>query len=673
MPQTVETKSYLQEFLSLVDVFEFERYAKDITEDSYFGFPLEKIVQAEKRLRDVGSNSIAYLSMEYGLATSFYNVYKKQDGAGQKNQILNHEIFSNMRIEDFLFDFEIDKIIDLPIYSGGLGVLAGDTLKSSADLGLPMVAVGILWEKGYFKQNFWFKYGQVPSEMDWNPYCYPGLIPLKDTIKIQFKNDTVYLRLWKYYIFSHDKNSVVPLILLDSTLEENSERIQKLTDRLYRSGNNWIRLMQRSILGIGAIKVIKHLGYKISRYHLNEGHAAMAFVEMAKDLDKKALMDLRKKFAYTCHTPVAAGHDRFSVKELSDVLPNEKLAFIKRFGKEDRGNVINFTLVLLNNCAHVNSVSKKHQYVTHQQFPQFKSKIDSITNGIHTPTWISESMIRLFNKYKNVLGSCVADPDGLKYIVKLRKDKHFREDLWSAHQKNKKRLAKIFARWRIKEDALTICWARRIAQYKRPSLIFQDPQRLLSIAKKIGQIQIIIAGKAHPADNLAGTYIEEMMNTIDSLNKEFKYIRIIMLENYDVFFGKLLTSSVDIWLNNPLPPFEASGTSGMKAILNGVLQLTTLDGWIADVYDKEIGEFFGYRHNEGEPIGSESNLRLEKDSKALYDSLEKMAKLYYETRNNGNVNFDSKWIDLMINCIYESNYFNTHRMVKEYKQKMWTA
>jgi starch phosphorylase len=218
---------------------------------------------------------------------------------------------------------------------------------------------------------------------------------------------------------------------------------------------------------------------------------------------------------------------------------------------------------------------------------------------------------------------------------------------------------------------LTICWARRIAQYKRPSLIFQDPQRLLSIAKNIGQLQIIIAGKAHPADNLVGTYIDEMMNTIDSLNKEFKHLRILMLENYDIFFGKLLTSSVDIWLNNPLPPFEASGTSGMKAILNGVLQLTTLDGWVADVYDKEIGEFFGYRHNEGDPIGSESELRMDTDSKALYSSLERMAKLYYATQNNGSVNFNSKWIDLMINCIYESNYFNTHRMVKEYKQKMW--
>lgn len=665
-------ENLFKEFLSLVDVHEFQqRYSKDITDNLYFGFPLEKIIEAERKLRDEQNNSIAYISMEYGLATSFYNTFKKSDGVGQKNKILNHQIFSNMRIEDFLFDFQIDKVIDLPIYSGGLGVLAGDTLKSTADLGLSMVAAGILWEKGYFKQNFWFKYGQVPEEMVWDPYSYPGLIPLENIVKIKFKKDTVCLRIWKYYVFSFDKNNVVPLILLDSNIEENSEEIRRLTDQLYRSGNNWIRIMQRSILGIGAIKALEQLGYKVCRYHLNEGHAAMAFVEKAKELDRKELDDLRKKFIYTCHTPVAAGHDRFPVKDLEKILPSQEFSFLKKFGKEEKRDLINLTLLLLNNCENINSVSKKHQYITHRQFPQFKHKINSVTNGIHTPTWMSESMFRLFDKYRSVLGDCVYDPSGLKHIVNLRKDKQFRVDLWNAHQENKNKLAGIFRHWRIKEDVLTICWARRIAQYKRPSLIFQDPQRLLSIAKNIGQLQIIIAGKAHPADNLVGTYIDEMMNTIDRLNKEFKHLRIIMLENYDIFFGKLLTSSVDIWLNNPLPPFEASGTSGMKAILNGVLQMTTLDGWIADVYDKEIGEFFGYRHNEGEPIGSESDLRLDTDSKALYDSLERMTKLYYETHNNGNINFDSKWIDLMINCIYESNYFNTHRMVREYKEKMW--
>ncbi|MDD5618793.1 MAG: glycogen/starch/alpha-glucan phosphorylase, partial [Candidatus Omnitrophica bacterium] len=264
----------LEEFISLVNIDGIQdKYSKDINRDFYFGFPLESIIKAEKNLRSQDNKSIAYISMEYGLATSFYNKFKPHDGISPKNKIVEHTIFSNMRIEDYLFDFEIDKILDLPIYSGGLGVLAGDTLKSSADLGIPLVAVGILWDKGYFKQNFWFKYGQVPEEMDWDPYSYPGLIPLKNTIKIELKKEVINLKLWKYYVFSHDKNNVIPLILLDSNIEGNSEQIKGLTGQLYKSSDNWIKIMQRVILGIGAIKALDELGYKIEKYHLNEGHA----------------------------------------------------------------------------------------------------------------------------------------------------------------------------------------------------------------------------------------------------------------------------------------------------------------------------------------------------------------------------------------------------------------
>ncbi|MDD5291599.1 MAG: alpha-glucan family phosphorylase [Candidatus Omnitrophica bacterium] len=654
----------LEEFISLVNIDGLENnYSEDITGDSYFGFPLENIVRAEKVLRGAEAKSIAYLSMEYGLATSFYNTFKSHDGISPKNRVIDHTIFSNMRIEDYLFDFKVDKILDLPIYSGGLGVLAGDTLKSTADIGIPLVAVGILWEKGYFKQNFWFKYGQVPEEMNWDPYTYPGLVPLKNTVKIELKNDVVNLKLWKYYVFSHDKNNVVPLILLDSDVEGNSPQARRLTDQLYRSSDNWTKIMQRIILGIGAMKALDELGYAIDRYHLNEGHAAMAFVEKAKDLDKAQLPDLRKRFIYTCHTPVAAGHDRFSIKELDKVLPDKEMSFLKKFAREDGSDLINLTLLLLNNCEKINAVSAKHRVIMHSQFPQFKDKINSVTNGVHTSTWISESFCQLFDKYSQAFGDYRNNPANLKKIVDLAQDKQFRIDLWNAHQANKKRLSDIFRHWRIKENVLTVCWARRIAQYKRPSLIFQDPERLLSIAKNAGQIQIIIAGKAHPADNFAGTHIEKIMNTIDELNKEFEYLRIVMLENYDIFFGKLLTSCVDIWLNNPLPPFEASGTSGMKAILNGVVQLTTLDGWVVEAENK-IGEVFGYRHKDGDDIGSESVLRLDQDSHALYDSLEALATSYYQTYNNGNIDTQSKWIDLMINCIAEAAFFNTHRMVK---------
>jgi len=664
----------LNDFLSLVKVENFkERYNEDITDNSFFGFPLDSIIETEKRLVSSGANSIAYLSMEYGLGVSFYNSLSKRTGIGQKNKVIDHEVFSNLRIEDFLFNFKIDNIIDLPLYSGGLGVLAGDTIKSAADLGMPIVAIGILWKKGYFKQNFWFKYGQVPEEMVWDPQSYPGLIPLENIIKIDFNKKSVFLRLWKYYVYSFDKKNVIPLVLIDSDIEQNPPQIRSLTHQLYRSGDVRIKIMQRAILGIGAMKALEELGYSISRYHLNEGHAALAFIEKAVQ-NKEAVSSLKQKFAYTCHTPVAAGHDIFSVKDIEKILSKQEASLLKKFGREkENNNLVNLTLLLLENCDRINGVSKKHNQVMNIQFPRFKDKINSITNGIHVATWVSKEISSLLDRYKDTIGNYLSEPSNLSNITQLRDNKQFRIDLCGAHQENKKRLADIFNRWRIKENVFTLCWARRIAQYKRPSLLFQDINRLLSIAKQKGQIQIIIAGKAHPADNLVGTYINEIMNAIDSLNKEYEYIRVVMLENYDAFFGRLLTSSVDVWLNNPLPPFEASGTSGMKAILNGVIQLSTVDGWIAEISDKNIGRLFGYRHNESDPIGDESNLRLEQDSQELYRSLEELVDLYYCTFREGNINYNSEWVDMMIDCIAQGHYFNTHRMISEYKEKMWSS
>ncbi|MFA5165477.1 MAG: alpha-glucan family phosphorylase [Candidatus Omnitrophota bacterium] len=667
----------LKEFLSLVKVSRFEeKYSKDITDGLYFGFPLKSIVQAEKRLSSPEEQSVGYFSMEYGLATSVYNSFISSSPVSESNILPKQNIFSNMRIRDYYFQFKIEqRIMDLPIYSGGLGVLAGDSLKSSADLNISLAAVGILWRKGYFKQNFWFKDGQVPEETNWDPYSYPGLVPLDTVIKIPLRDGELFLRLWKYYVYSFNREHAIPLILLDSDVEGNSPEFRRLTDQLYRSDNSYIKIMQRVILGIGGIKAFEALGYNIKRYHLNEGHAAMALVEMADALDKDALSTLERNFVYTCHTPVAAGHDRFPLKELEKILPDENMDFIRKNGSEESS--ANLTVLLLNCCRSVNAVAKKHGEVTRMQFPQHAGKIKSITNGIHIPTWISDDIAKLLNKYRNEAQACSSGHSELMDLERLRDDEQFRADLWNAHQANKRKLSSVFANWDIKENCFTLCWARRIAAYKRPSLLFQDPRKLLDIAEKYGPVQIIIAGKAHPNDSLVGTYINSIMNTIDSLGTQGSDLRVIMLENYDIFFGKLLTNSVDVWLNNPLPPFEASGTSGMKAILNGVLQLSTLDGWVVEAADAaenpdaNIGEIFGYRHNTGDPIGSELDLRLDSDSAQLYAAMEKMVKLYYETNKDGNLNTGSKWIDIMINCIKQSHYFNTCRMVQEYRDKMW--
>lgn len=636
-----------------------EKYLKDITTDEFFGFPLQPIVEAEERLKAKDDPSVAYFSMEYGLAPSIYHTFKTLNPIKSANVISDHEVFSNMKDMDYYHSLPQKKIIDLPIYSGGLGVLAGDSLKSAADLGLSLAGIGVLWNKGYFKQKFWFKSGgQIPEETAWDPRSYPGLIPLKPKIEITISGQKLKLGLWKYYVYSYDKKNALPLVLLDSNLPENPEYFRELTDQLYRSTNGWIKLCQRAILGMGGIKALEALGYSIDKYHLNEGHAALAIVAKPEG-----------RFAYTCHTPVAAGHDRFDLQELEAALGPEASAIVKRYGRE--GNSANFTLLAMSASEHANAVAKKHGEVTRLQFPQFKDKIQSITNGVHTFTWLSKPVGDLLRQFKDRFGDFEKDPRQLRNVAGLKGDLPFRQGLWAAHRENKKALSTMLEHWYFDENALTIGWARRLAPYKRPTLLLQDTNRLLSLAKKIGPLQIVIAGKAHPADVPASIHMDKMLEKITELSGERKRLRIVFLENYDTYFAKILTCGVDVWLNNPLPPFEASGTSGMKASLNGVIQLSTLDGWVVEAADKNIGRIFGYVPPPGE-IGSEADLKLKEDSLELYKNLEELAAQYYATLTGKTKLEDSPWLEMMINCVTEAGYFNTQRMVSEYQKNIWS-
>lgn len=659
------------DFMATIQGFE-ENYTQEISEQEYFGFPLGPILAAEEKLLSAMTKSVAYFSMEYGIAPSIYNSFKLKRPLSSENTFFKHEVFSNYWLCDYVFKIQIDKMLDIPIYGGGLGVLAGDTIKSAADLGLSLVGIGVLWNKGYFKQNFWYKHGQVPEELKWHPQSYPGLIALRNIVVIDTQQGPLNLRLWKYYIYSYDQKHVCPIILLDSNLEENNPRFQKLTDQLYRSDDVWWKIYQRAILGIGGMRAIESLGYKIQRYHLNEGHAAFALLEKYISAGGQAAFEkLKKQFVYTCHTPVAAGHDRFKVVDVAKVLKDEYVKAAEEVGKEEpQSDEINLTFMALNHCPKVNAVARKHGQVMRIQFPDFARKIDSITNGIHTHTWVSENFRQLFDKYKNVFGHWRQHPEQLSRVTQLKGDAAFRKDLFNAHQENKRILINVIKPWQVKEDILTIGWARRIAGYKRPALIFHDIDRLIKLAYTVGHVQILFAGKAHPNDNLGAAKIDEILNHIDRLNDHKDVIKVLILENYDTYFGKLLTNSVDVWLNNPLPPFEASGTSGMKAILNGVLQLTTIDGWMAEAAQDDLGWVFGYQH-EGPHIGQESDLRLDEDSQALCSVLEEVMGLYYATYQNGQVNAESIWIDKMINCIAKSAFFNTQRMVSQYKEMMW--
>lgn len=649
-----------EDFISSIEYFD-EHYIQDIDSQHYFGFPLESVLNVENALLSGDRRTIAYFSMEFGLAPSIYNSFYLNRPMSRKNQFFSHEIFSNYWLCDYLFKLKIDKMLDIPIYGGGLGVLAGDTMKSAADEGFAVVGIGILWNKGYFKQNFWYKHGQIPEELTWDPSTYPGLIPLKRVVTIPTKQGPLHLRLWKYYIYSHDRKNACPLILLDSNVEENDPKFRRLTDQLYRSDDVWWKIFQRVILGIGGMKALESLNYRIDACHLNEGHAAFALVE------KRAGAD----FLYTCHTPVAAGHDRFALEDVAKILPDAYVQAAQLLGRETpHSSQINLTLMCLNNCRSVNAVSQKHGEITRLQFPAFAGKINAITNGIHAPTWVSESFTELFRRYEGVLGEWTKDWKLLSRVSDLSKNEKFRRDIFEAHQANKRHFTRLLRRWKLKEDVLTIGWARRIAGYKRPALIFHNTEQILKLAYEAGPLQIILAGKAHPNDDIGSAHIDEILDHIDQLNPHKAVIKVLILENYDTYFAKLLTSSVDVWLNNPLPPFEASGTSGMKAILNGVLQLSTLDGWVAEAAEEDIGWIFGYRHAGGE-IGNERELRLDEDSAALYKTLGEVMSLYYRTYQKGAVDITSPWIDKMINCVRMSAFFNTQRMVQEYNTKMW--
>lgn len=666
----MEENKLIREFYSLVQVDDYDgHYAKDIKDESYFGMPLKSIVEAEKRLRSEKNAGIAYFSMEYGLAASCYNQFSSQLALDPSNKVPENAVFSNFRVADYFFALHQDNIIDLPIYSGGLGVLAGDTVKTMADYKLPVAAIGILWSFGYFRQKFWFKYGQAPEKMHWDPYTYPGLIPLKNKIKISLKNEDVYIKLWKYYVYSHQRDAVVPLILLDSNIDNNSQFAKELTDQLYRSDNVSLKLLQRVVLGFGGVNALEELGYSIDKYHLNEGHAVFAFVAKARGLKNEQVEKLKSNFVYTCHTPVEAGHDKFSFDDLNKVLKKEDVDIIDRFGKE-RSGLANLTLLSMNISSSINAVSHNHQKVMHIQFPRYKDQVQYVTNGVHPYTWMSQSFQALFEKFPATFPDFRSNPMILSRAHELKNDPDFRAQLWQAHQENKANLSKLLEKWSLDKDLFTICWARRMAAYKRPSLILHDINRLVQIAEKIGPLQIILAGKAHPNDNLGFTYINEMMDKVDKLNEDYNKLKIIVLENYDIALAKVLTSSVDVWLNNPLPPFEASGTSGMKAILNAVLQMSTVDGWVAEVTDKKIGAFFGYKNSEGS-VGNEFDLHLNEDSEELYAALEQMAALYYKTNQNGKPDASSIWMDMMIECICTSAQFNTYRMLDQYKQLVW--
>jgi starch phosphorylase len=548
------------------------------------------------------------------------------------------------------FSMEIGIRNDIPTYSGGLGVLAGDTIRTGADLKLPMVAVTILTKKGYFIQELDEHGKQTEYPVSWDPSRSMTLLPARITLQIEGRD--VLVQAWEYNVESLT-GGCIPIFFLDTDIEGNAPQDREITHYLY-GGDLAYRLKQEIVLGIGGVRMLHEIGFEIKKYHMNEGHSSLLTLELLNRFkrpiedvwDEKLVWDVEKVKAlcvFTTHTPIDAGHDRFPydlvIKIMGEQIP---LNVLKELGgKED----LNMTRLGLNLSEFINGVAKKHGEVSRSMFPGYE--INAITNGVHTFTWTCDSFKTLFDKH---LPGWANEPE---LFVRVGRIPDY--EIWNAHMEAKKVLfdyVKKTTQIDMNPDILTIGFARRATAYKRADLIFSDIERLERISE--GKLQIIYAGKAHPKDDLGKKLIEKIF----FLKERFKdKIAMAYLKNYDMDIALKMVSGVDIWLNTPLRPREASGTSGMKATHNGVMNFSVLDGWWIE------GHIEGFTGWSIGPSPTETTLTDNidtRDADDLYNKLENIIiPMFYNDRHT--------WIRMMQNAIGKNAYyFNCHRMMRRY-------
>jgi glycogen phosphorylase len=550
-----------------------------------------------------------------------------------------------IEVKDLLvayFSMEIGINANIPTYSGGLGVLAGDTLRSAADLELPIIGLTLLYKKGYFKQKIDEHGHQKEEEVIWDPNKF--MTPLSDIVHVNIEGRDVKVKAWVYKFQGVTKRENY-ILFLDTDLPENSEYDRNITQYLYGSDDKY-RLAQEMILGIGGVKMLECIGCdNLRKYHMNEGHSALLTLELLRRFNKAddQIQEVRNKCVFTTHTPVPAGHDQFPRHMAESMLQHYLTDKLKEEIFLD--NKLNMTYLGLRFSEHINGVAKKHGEVSRTMFPGYH--IESITNGIHSGFWTAPDMKELFDKY---LPGWEADPFSLRYVLSIPK-----EEIWNAHTKSKKNLINYVNKTHnldMSEDVFTIGFARRAATYKRGDMLFTDINKLMRIADKFKGIQIIYAGKAHPKDWEGKQVIKRIIEKMNSVKHK---IKVCYLENYNIEVAKKLVSGVDIWLNTPMRPQEASGTSGMKAAHNGIPQFSVLDGWWIEGHIENITGWSIGAH----PDTSKENIHQE-DVEDLYDKLEYIIlPRFYNQRD--------QWIDTMRHSIaINGSFFNTHRMVQQY-------
>jgi len=544
------------------------------------------------------------------------------------------------------FSMEIALRNEIPTYSGGLGVLAGDTVRSAADLALPLVAVSLVSRAGYFHQAIDAQGRQVEQAVVWEPREWAT--PLDAKIAVNIEGRAVWIGAWLYVLEGH-MGGRQPVLLLDTDLDENQREDREITHYLY-GGDEAYRFKQEIVLGIGGVRLLQALGFTIRQYHMNEGHSALLGLELlrryvypAEDLRPGEppydLPRVRALCNFTTHTPVEVGHDRFSYALVTRILGNVvDLATLKYLAGEDG---LNMTRLALNLSEYVNGVAERHAEVSKRMFPGYQ--VHAITNGVHPYTWTSESFRMLYDRY---VPSWCHEPEQL-----VRADCCLPDAvIWEAHQQAKRVLIeRVSARTGVAlNPKLPILgFARRMTAYKRPDLLFSDLERLKAIARQHA-FQIVLAGKAHPHDEGGKLIIEQLHVQARALEGA---VPVVFLPDYDMDIGQMLVAGVDIWLNTPLRPFEASGTSGMKAAFNGVPSLSVLDGWwIEGCIEGVTGWAIG------NAVGADDG-----DARALYDKLEQVVlPLYFQDDPGG-------WIKVMKGAISKNaSYFNSHRMMRRY-------
>jgi starch phosphorylase len=543
----------------------------------------------------------------------------------------------------------------MPTYAGGLGVLAGDTLRSAADLSVPIVAVSLLHRRGYFYQRLDAEGRQFEDPVDWVVGDFLQETP--DRVEVTIEGRPVAVRAWRYDL-SGAGGFVVPVFLLDTDLPENSEWDRKLTHSLY-GGDEHYRLCQEVVLGIGGIRILRAVGCsRLRKYHMNEGHAALLTLELLDEQVKRGeaeapTMDhvraVHDRCVFTTHTPVEAGHDQFPMELVTRVLGRRDVYDMQDVFCCD--GVLNMTFLAMNLSHFINGVAKRHGEVTQHMFARYH--IDSITNGVHAATWASPAFQKLFDDH---IPAWRGDNYSLRYALGIPP-----EQVWDAHRQEKRRLIELVNRQDnsgMDVDVFTIGFARRATAYKRPDLLFHDMERLKRIAEQVGPLQIVFAGKAHPKDDEGKQLIRRVF---EAKRKLHPAVRVAWLPNYDVRLAQILTAGCDLWLNTPKPPMEASGTSGMKAAMNGVPSLSVPDGWwlegcIEGTTGWSIGE--DARGPELRPDGV-------RDAASLYEKLETVIVPMFLAHRD-------RYVDVMRHCIaLNGSFFNTQRMMQQYVQKAY--